>query len=198
MMRFDSAEPLVFVELISSLKLDITIISSPSSSDRGDPKTCRHQCFTSIAAIPPTPPRFATKASIARRLGFRGLVPTTTAIAKPWMMLAPASSRVDHPGIPDADNSSHPVNLRYVEDILLGNQSPQKRGAGQAGFERVSTGQTRPFPRRTAKLAAKRRILEIVFLNCRLDDANLAPTMRKPSDVLAEGLFLKNSRADRI
>ena len=50
----------------------------------------------------------------------------------------------------------------------------------------------------TADYAAKRRILEIVFLNCTLDDANLAPTMRKPFDVLVEGLFLKNSRDDRI
>jgi hypothetical protein len=46
--------------------------------------------------------------------------------------------------------------------------------------------------------AAKRRILEIVFLNCRLEDVNLVPTMRKPFDVLAEGLLLKNSRGDWI
>ena len=50
----------------------------------------------------------------------------------------------------------------------------------------------------TADYAAKRRILEIVFLNCRLDDVNLVPTMRKPFDVLAEGLISKNSRDDRI
>ena len=49
-----------------------------------------------------------------------------------------------------------------------------------------------------ADYAAKRRILEIVFLNCRLDDVTLVPVMRKPFDVLAEGLLLKNSRADRI
>ena len=48
----------------------------------------------------------------------------------------------------------------------------------------------------TADYAEKRRILEIVFLNCRLDDANLVPTMRKPFDVLAEGLLSKNSRGD--
>ena len=46
----------------------------------------------------------------------------------------------------------------------------------------------------TADYAAKRRILEIVFLNCCLEDATLVPTMRKPFDVLVEGLFLKNSR----
>jgi site-specific DNA recombinase len=50
----------------------------------------------------------------------------------------------------------------------------------------------------TADYAAKRRILEIVFLNCRLEDVNLVPTMRKPFDVLAEGLLLKNSRGDWI
>ena len=50
----------------------------------------------------------------------------------------------------------------------------------------------------TADYAAKRRILEIVFLNCRLDDVNLVPTIRKPFDVLAEGLLSENSRDDRI
>jgi site-specific DNA recombinase len=50
----------------------------------------------------------------------------------------------------------------------------------------------------TADYAAKRRILEIVFLNCRLEDATLVPTMRKPFDVLAEGLVSENSRDDRI
>jgi site-specific DNA recombinase len=50
----------------------------------------------------------------------------------------------------------------------------------------------------TADYAAKRRILEIVFLNCRLDDASLVPAIRKPFDVLAEGLISKNSRDDRI
>lgn len=50
----------------------------------------------------------------------------------------------------------------------------------------------------TADYAAKRRILEIVFLNCRLEDTTLVPTMRKPFDVLAEGLLTENSRDDRI
>jgi len=50
----------------------------------------------------------------------------------------------------------------------------------------------------SADYAAKRRILEIVFLNCRLDDATLVPTIRKPFDVLAEGLFVPSSRGDRI
>jgi hypothetical protein len=39
-----------------------------------------------------------------------------------------------------------------------------------------------------ADVFEKRRILEIVFLNCTLDDVSLCPTIRKPFDVLAEGL----------
>ena len=50
----------------------------------------------------------------------------------------------------------------------------------------------------TADYDAKRRILEIVCLNCTLDCATLVPTIRKPFDVLAEGLLSANSRADRI
>ncbi|MBI1191495.1 MAG: recombinase family protein [Tepidisphaera sp.] len=50
----------------------------------------------------------------------------------------------------------------------------------------------------SADYATKRRILEIVCLNCRLDGVSLVPTMRKPFDVLAEGLDLSKSRGDRI
>ncbi len=50
----------------------------------------------------------------------------------------------------------------------------------------------------TADYSAKRRILEIVFLNCRLDDTTLVPTMRKPFDAVAEGLFSNLSRGDKI
>lgn len=50
----------------------------------------------------------------------------------------------------------------------------------------------------TADFVAKRRILEIVCLNLRLDDVSLIPTMRKPFDMLAEGLVLNNSRGDWI
>ncbi len=50
----------------------------------------------------------------------------------------------------------------------------------------------------TADYATKRRIMEIVFLNCRLVDATLVPTIRKPFDVLAEGLLVQSSRGDRI
>src|SRR5690606_9067819 len=45
----------------------------------------------------------------------------------------------------------------------------------------------------TADYATKRRLLEIVCLNCVLDNVTLCPEMRKPFDVLVEGLFLKTS-----
>lgn len=49
-----------------------------------------------------------------------------------------------------------------------------------------------------ADYSAKRRILEIVFLNCRLDGVTLVPEIRKPFDVLAQGLVSEKSRGDRI
>ena len=49
----------------------------------------------------------------------------------------------------------------------------------------------------SADYSTKRRILEILFLNCRLDDATLVTTIRKPFDVLAEGLISDLSRGDK-
>lgn len=48
----------------------------------------------------------------------------------------------------------------------------------------------------TADYAAKRRILEIICLNCSLDGVSLVATMRKPFDLLAKGLLQKDSRED--
>jgi len=50
----------------------------------------------------------------------------------------------------------------------------------------------------TADYVAKRRILEIIGLNWRLDDVSLCPVIRKPFDVLAKGLLSKESRGDWI
>ena len=50
----------------------------------------------------------------------------------------------------------------------------------------------------TADCDEKRRILEIVCLNYTLDDVTLVLTMRKPFDVLAEGLVSEKSRGDKI
>jgi site-specific DNA recombinase len=45
----------------------------------------------------------------------------------------------------------------------------------------------------TADYVTKRRLLQIVCLNCRLNGVTLCPEMRKPFDVLVEGRFLKES-----
>jgi len=46
--------------------------------------------------------------------------------------------------------------------------------------------------------AVRREILDAVCLNRTLTDVNLYATKRKPFDVFAKGLDMKNSRADRI
>jgi site-specific DNA recombinase len=50
----------------------------------------------------------------------------------------------------------------------------------------------------TANYAEKRRILDIVCLNFELDGVTLVPTIRKPFDVLAEGLIVSSSRGEGI
>ena len=50
----------------------------------------------------------------------------------------------------------------------------------------------------TADYRAKRRLLEIVCLNFSLDGASLEMTIRKPFDVLVEGLDPSQNRGDRI
>lgn len=49
-----------------------------------------------------------------------------------------------------------------------------------------------------ADIAEKRLLLEIIGLNWTLDGVNLVPQMRKPFDLLAEGLLVSSSRGDRI
>ena len=44
--------------------------------------------------------------------------------------------------------------------------------------------------------STKRQILDILCLNLSLDGATLVPTMRKPFDLLAEGLISKDTRGD--
>ena len=48
-----------------------------------------------------------------------------------------------------------------------------------------------------ADYAEKRQILELVFLNFRLNDVSLVYEMRKPFDALAKGLLVPSSRGDR-
>ncbi len=50
----------------------------------------------------------------------------------------------------------------------------------------------------TADYAAKRRVLEIVCLNCELQAEKPVFSLRKPFDALADGLLLKNNRCGRI
>lgn len=50
----------------------------------------------------------------------------------------------------------------------------------------------------TADLSTKRRIMEIVCLNFVRKGATLAPVMKKPFDILAEGLVLTSSRGGGI
>ena len=50
----------------------------------------------------------------------------------------------------------------------------------------------------TADIPEKRKLLEIVCLNWTLDGVNLVPTMRKPFDILAEGLLVQSGRGDWI
>ena len=50
----------------------------------------------------------------------------------------------------------------------------------------------------SADVSAKRQLLGIVCLNFSLDGATLIAAMRKPFDVLAEGLSVSYSRDDRI
>ena len=50
----------------------------------------------------------------------------------------------------------------------------------------------------SADRRAKRQLLEIVCLNLRLNGVTLVPAIRKPFDVLAEGLLVSSNRGDKI
>ena len=49
-----------------------------------------------------------------------------------------------------------------------------------------------------ADIAEKRLLLEIICLNWTLDGVKLVPQIRKPFDLLAEGLLVSSSRGDKI
>jgi len=50
----------------------------------------------------------------------------------------------------------------------------------------------------TADSAEKRKLVAIVVLNFSLEGESLVPTVRKPFDMLVEGLKVPSSRGDRI
>jgi len=58
--------------------------------------------------------------------------------------------------------------------------------------------QTLQNTRLSADGATKRRMLEILCLNCTLDGASAVFSTRKPFDVLIEGLHFETSQGDRI
>lgn len=70
--------------------------------------------------------------------------------------------------------------------------------SGEIAIQAFELSQTLREQWLTADYRAKRRLLEIVGLNYRLDDVSLVPVWRKPFDVLAERPLSENSRADRI
>ena len=49
-----------------------------------------------------------------------------------------------------------------------------------------------------ADFAEKRKLLDLVFSNFKLDDVTLCYEIRKPFDVLAKGLLVSSHRGDRI
>jgi len=96
-----------------------------------------------------------------------------------------------------------PKGLAERETTAMPSLVSEAGDAARFAFEEFFHGQIRnPQSLRrkwlTADYATKRRILEIVFLNCRLDDTTLFPTMRKPFDVLVEGLLVSSSRGNGI
>lgn len=69
---------------------------------------------------------------------------------------------------------------------------------GEVALELFELSQTLQEKWLTADYRAKRRLLEIVCLNFLMDDVSLVPTIRKPFDVLVEGLESAKNRGDRI
>jgi site-specific DNA recombinase len=69
---------------------------------------------------------------------------------------------------------------------------------GELAVKAFELSQTLQNTWENADYPTKRRILEIVCLNCTLEGENAAFTVRKPFDMLAEGLDLRKSRGDRI
>ncbi len=74
-------------------------------------------------------------------------------------------------------------------------EQSERAGLAEKAFELSQTLTEKWVAADTAK---KRLLLEIVCLNCTLDNARLCPTMRKPFDLLAEGLLVHSSRGDWI
>jgi len=97
--------------------------------------------------------------------------------------------------------SSKSVELRDREDDLDVRLEAAKRGHRESADMAIKVfelSQTLCSKWETADYAAKRRILEIICLNFRLEGATLVPEWRKPFDLLAKGLPVQSSRGDWI
>ena len=92
-----------------------------------------------------------------------------------------------HEGHPNPGAGNRPVNCVRPESGKRGARLPE-RPDGVSHTEQEWLAADHPI---------ERRMLEIVCLNCTLDGATLVPEMRKPFDVLADGLVSENSRGDR-
>src|SRR5690606_4741931 len=77
----------------------------------------------------------------------------------------------------------------------LGDVDPARGKLAVALFDWT---QTAAATWRGSNNAVRREILDLVCLNRTLGDVNLVTQKRKPFDILAEGLDLKNSRGERI
>ncbi|HVX85561.1 MAG TPA: hypothetical protein VH253_12335 [Phycisphaerae bacterium] len=86
--------------------------------------------------------------------------------------------------------------------VLLADQRSTSGGnaadAGQNAIEAFELSQTLKDKWLISDYRKKRQLLETVCLNFTLDGATLVPTMRKPFNVLAEGLSVPLLRGDRI
>ncbi len=85
-----------------------------------------------------------------------------------------------------------------VEELEVKLESAKRGHAEQAdmAIKVFELSQTLCSKWETADYTAKRRILEIVCLNFLLDGVTLVPTMRKPFQILSEGLSVPSSRGD--
>ena len=82
--------------------------------------------------------------------------------------------------------------------LQLEGQGLQKSEIGELALKVFELSQTLTDKWLAADIAEKRRLLEILCLNFSFDGVSLCPTMRKPFDVLAEGLSLKVGSGGRI
>ncbi|MDX1964617.1 MAG: recombinase family protein [Pirellulales bacterium] len=85
---------------------------------------------------------------------------------------------------------------RNADDLSRCEQFDESRG--ELALRLFDWTQRLPEIWRRSNNAQRREILQAIYLNRAVSDVSLVAVMRKPFDVLAEGLEIKNSRSDRI